>query len=103
VGDVFLDINRAIPCGLIINELVSNSLKHAFPDGRRGEIAVKMDKNKRGKYLLLVKDTGIGFPEGVDFHQTETLGMQLVTDLVRQLDGNIKLKRDEGTEFRIVF
>lgn len=103
VGDVFLDINRAIPCGLIINELVSNSLKHAFPDGRRGEIAVKMDMDKRGKYLLLVKDTGIGFPENVDFHQTDTLGMQLVTDLVKQLNGNIKLKRDGGTEFRIVF
>lgn len=103
VKDIFLDINRAIPCALIVNELVSNSLKHAFPNGDKGEIAVKMDEDKRGRYTLIVRDTGIGFPEKVDFHKTETLGMQLVTDLVRQLKGNIKLKRLEGTEFRIVF
>lgn len=103
VGDVFLDINRAIPCGLIINELVSNSLKHAFPDGKKGKIAVKMNEDKRGNYTLIVRDTGIGFPEGVDYHKTETLGMQLVTDLVSQLNGNIKLTRLRGTEFRIVF
>jgi len=103
VGDVFLDINRAIPCGLIINELVSNSLKHAFPDGKKGEIAVKMNEDKRGNYTLVVRDTGIGFPEKVHIHKTETLGLQLVTDLVSQLNGNIKLTRLGGTEFRIVF
>lgn len=103
VKDVFLDINRAIPSGLIINELVSNSLKHAFPDGKRGEITVAMNKNKRDRYTLIVIDTGIGFPEGLDFQNTETLGMQLVTDLVRQLDGRIKLSRSKGTTFKVVF
>lgn len=103
VKDVFLDINRAIPCGLVINELVSNSLKHAFPDGNKGEIVVEMDENKRGQYTLIVSDSGIGFPEGLDFQNTETLGMQLVTDLVRQLDGRIKLSRLKGTAFKIAF
>ena len=103
VKDVFLDINTAIPCGLIINELVTNSLKHAFPDDRRGEILVKMRADKRGKHTLIVKDTGIGFPERLDFRETETLGMQLVTDLVIQIEGSIKLNREGGTTFTIVF
>lgn len=103
VRDVYLDINRAIPCGLIINELVSNSLKHAFPDGKKGEIGVIMSTDKRGRCTLVIKDTGVGFPKDLDFHKTETLGMQLVTDLVSQLEGRINLKREGGTEFRIVF
>lgn len=103
VKDVFLDINTAIPCGLIINELVTNSLKHAFPDDRRGEILVKMHADKRGKHTLIVKDTGIGFPEELDFRETETLGMQLVTDLVIQIGRSIKLNREGGTTFTIVF
>lgn len=103
VGNVFLDINRAIPCGLIINELVSNSLKHAFADGKKGEITVKMDADRSGKYILVVRDTGVGFPEDLNFYRTKTLGMQLVTDLVSQLEGSIELRRSKGTEFRIVF
>ncbi|MFQ6109808.1 MAG: GAF domain-containing protein, partial [Candidatus Aminicenantales bacterium] len=103
VSDIFLDINRAIPCGLIINELVSNSLKHAFPEGKKGKISVEMNRNKGDRYTLVVRDTGIGFPDGLDFQNSETLGMQLVTALVTQLDGNIKLRRRDGTEFKIVF
>ena len=103
VGDVFLDVNRAIPCGLIINELVSNALKYAFPHNKKGEILVKMNVDKKGNYSLVVRDTGIGFPKDLDFHQTETLGMQLVTDLTAQLEGRVSLKREGGTEFKIVF
>lgn len=103
VDDVFLDINRAIPCGLIVNELVTNSLKHAFPNGREGRIVVKMNGNGRGQISLIVKDNGIGFPEDLDFQKTETLGMQLVTDLVTQIEGKIKLMRERGTEFQVVF
>lgn len=103
VKDVYLDIDRAIPCGLIISEIASNSLKHAFPDGRSGEISVKMHANKKDKYALMIKDTGVGIPEKLDFHKTETLGMQLVTDLVKQLDGTIDLRRNKGTEFKITF
>ena len=103
VRDVCLDINRAIPCGLIINELVSNSLRHAFPADQKGDVQVTMKANQQGKYSLVVNDTGIGFPEDVDFQKTETLGMQLVIDLVNQLGGTIKLKREKGTKFRIAF
>jgi len=103
IVDVYLDINRAIPCGMIINELVSNSLKHAFPDGKGGEVAVKMFADKKKKVTLIVSDTGVGFPEGMDFHETKSMGMQLVTDLTRQIKGTIKLGRDKGTEFKIVF
>jgi len=103
IEDVYLDINRAIPCGLIISELVSNSLNHAFPKGRKGEIIVKMHSDKKGKHTLIIRDTGVGFPEGLDIHETETLGMQLVTDLVKQLEGTIKLNREGGTKFKVTF
>jgi PAS domain S-box-containing protein len=100
---IFLDINKAIPCGLIISELVSNSLKHAFPDKREGKVLIRMTKRNKGKYSLIVKDNGIGFPEDLNFRATETLGLQLVTDLVLQITGSIRLKKTEGTEFTVKF
>jgi PAS domain S-box-containing protein len=100
--NIFLDINRAIPCGLIINELVSNSLKHAFLGDRQGEIHIILE-SKDGKYKLQVKDTGVGFPEEVDFKETESLGLQIVNDLVMQLEGKIQLMRKGGTVFRVAF
>jgi two-component sensor histidine kinase len=103
IDDVFFDIDTTIPCGLIINELVSNSLKHAFPGNRKGEVSVKMHKDQKGHYTLIVKDTGIGFPGDVDFRETDTLGMKLVSDLVKQLKGTIELIRIKGTEFKIIF
>ncbi|MGB8952308.1 MAG: two-component regulator propeller domain-containing protein [Candidatus Aminicenantales bacterium] len=103
VSNAFLDINRAIPCGLIVSELVTNALKHAFPKGSSGEITVHMHGDPTGKFELTVKDTGIGFPKNLDFHQTKTLGMQLVTGLVSQIDGTIELKREKGTEFLVRF
>jgi PAS domain S-box-containing protein len=103
VNNVFLDINSATPCGLIVNELISNSLKHAFPEGRKGEIDIKLYSMEDKKLELIVKDDGVGFPESVDFRQTETLGMQLVNMLVHQLEGTIELLKDGGTEFKIVF
>jgi PAS domain S-box-containing protein len=100
---MFLDINRAIPCGLLISELVSNSLKHAFPEKRKGKISIKMSGHKIHKYRLVVKDNGVGFPEGLNFRETETLGLQLVADLVNQLHGSIDLKKGMGTEFVVNF
>ena len=100
--DAFLDIDTAIPCGLIINELVSNSLKHAFPD-RKGEITVAL-RSLDGSIELRVSDTGAGIPEDIDFRNTETLGLRLVTILAEdQLGGDIALRRTTGTEFRITF
>ncbi len=103
IDNIFFDIDTTVPCGLIINELVSNSLKHAFPGGRKGEVSVKIHKDQKGHYTLIVRDTGVGFPRDVDFRKTNTLGMKLVSDLVKQLKGTIELTRIEGTEFKIVF
>ena len=103
VKDVYLDAKRAIPCGLIITELVSNSLKHAFPNGKKGEISVEMIPDRGKTFSLVIRDTGRGFPEELDFHETKSLGMQLVTGLVDQIDGTIELSRVKGTEFKIVF
>ena len=96
VGGAALDINTAIPCGLIVNELVTNALKHAFPGGRKGEVRVTLRTGAGGKLTLTVGDNGVGWPAEADFRRTETLGMQLVTMLVDQLDGSIELEKKTG-------
>jgi PAS domain S-box-containing protein len=101
--EVHLNINTAIPCGLIVNELVSNALKHAFPEGRSGHLDLDLHRRGGDGYVLRVKDDGVGFPENLDFRKTETLGMQIVSTLVRQIDGSIDLARKMGTEFTIRF
>ncbi|MDP3097620.1 MAG: PAS domain S-box protein [Syntrophales bacterium] len=98
--DVMLSIDTAIPCGLIINELISNALKHAFPDGRRGEIRIEMNQDENGVRIIF-EDNGAGFPAGMDFRNTETLGLQLVNMLVAQLDGAIEMVRNGGTRYVI--
>jgi len=101
--DVALNVDNAVPCGLIINELVSNCLKHAFPDRRKGEITVQVHAVDDILHLR-VQDNGIGIPEDIDFRATETLGLNLVTILAEdQLDGDITLVRRGGTEFCITF
>jgi len=100
---ISFEINTAIPCGLIINELVSNSLKHAFPDRRRGNISISLNSVGEGRYLLTVKDDGIGLPDGLDYQKSPTLGLKLVNALTGQLDGTIDLDRGMGTTFRITF
>jgi two-component sensor histidine kinase len=102
VEDVILGIDTAIPCGLIINELVSNALKHAFPKDRKGEINIELLRNG-DRLTLIVGDDGIGFPEDLDFRQTGSLGLQLVRTLTQQLGGTIELSRSFGTEFKITF
>jgi len=103
IHEVLLGVNTAVPCGLIINELVSNSLKHAFPNGKEGEIRVALRSDNANKFALIVSDNGVGFPKDLDFRNTETLGLQLVTTLVKQLGGTIELDRSGGTEFKITF
>lgn len=102
VENIFLNINMAVPCGLIINELVSNSLKHAFLQGQNGKISIKFYPNGK-KYVLKVADNGTGFPENIDFENTKTLGLQLVNTLVKQLSGSIDICSSSGTSFKIVF
>lgn len=103
IDDVFLGIDTAIPCGLIINELVSNSLKYAFPEGGQGEIRIDLHSEKEGKFSLIVSDSGVGFPKDLDFRNTESLGLQLACTLVDQLQGTIGLDRTGGTKFKIAF
>lgn len=102
VEDISPGMDVAIPCGLIINELVSNALKHAFP---RGEGKIKVVLQKVGTEIqLVISDNGVGIPNDIDFRNTKSLGLQLVTLLAEeQLNGKIELNRLEGTEFRIIF
>ncbi len=107
VKDVLLGVDTAMPCGLVVNELLSNSLKHAFPEGRRGEISITLKKSGvelEPDYELIVSDNGVGIPEGLDIGKTKSLGLQLITTLVsHQLQGKLKLIRTDGTKFHIRF
>ncbi len=100
--DIFLDINTTVPLGLMVNELISNCMKHAFPDAKNGEISIGFHKINEG-YILDISDTGVGFPEDLDFHNTKTLGLQLVNNLADQIDAKINLDRSNGTSFTIEF
>jgi PAS domain S-box-containing protein len=118
VEDAKIDINTAVPLGLIVNELVSNCMKHAFPaiesqkpakgafssqaNEMKGEISISFKKID-DKFILDVKDNGIGFPDELDFKNTDSLGLQLVNSLVEQIDGEIDLNVNNGTEFKITF
>jgi PAS domain S-box-containing protein len=101
---VMLDIDTAIPCGLIVNELVSNALKHAFPDGRSGTIAIELrDAVDSGPYRLIVQDDGIGIAADRIDQFTSSLGLQLVHSLTNQLDGSVDLQCSSGTRLEIQF
>lgn len=103
ISSIHLDIDTAIPCGLIINELVSNSLKYAFIDRLAGEIKICFFPNPCGRFVLIVQDNGLGMPAGLDFCNTESLGLQLVYSLSQQLGATIHLDRTEGTRFTIAW
>lgn len=102
VEDIRLDTNTAIPLGLIINELLTNCLKYAFPDDKKGTITIMLNKND-DKFILIIKDDGIGFPSNLNYKNTDSLGLELVNSLTKQIDGNIELNSVDGTEFRITF
>ena len=111
--DFLLDMDTSIPLGIIINELVSNSLKHAFSGRDKGEIRIELHREEKGEYkkegckdtsfTLIISDNGVGIPENLDIEDLESLGLQLVASLVDQLDGELELKRNNGTEFTIRF
>ncbi len=102
VDEVMLDIDQSIPLGLIVNELVTNSLKHAFPQGESGEINIKFH-TKDDKYMLEVNDNGMGFPPNIDYKNSQSLGLRLVTSLTEQINGKIEFKNIAGTSFKIIF
>jgi two-component sensor histidine kinase/low affinity Fe/Cu permease len=101
--DVSFDIETAIPCGLIINELVTNALKHAFPKGRKGNINISLHELEKNKFRLSVKDNGIGIPKDKDILNAGTLGLRLVMNLSKQINGTVKMDGTNGTSFEITF
>lgn len=108
VAEIEMTVDTAIPCGLIINELVSNALKYAFPEDSTGEICITFAANPshdcaRDSFILVISDNGIGIPEEIDFQSTKSLGLQLVCALTYQLQGVIQLNRTSGTTFEIAF
>lgn len=103
VDDIYLDIDTAVPCGLLVSELVSNALKHAFRDGTCGVIGVEMRCARDDQYQLSVWDDGVGFPLDFDCQQSSSLGLQLVNGLTNQLGGTIEVSKVNGTRFTIWF
>ena len=103
VSQVSLSIALAIPCGLIINELVSNSVKYAFPEIIGGHICISLQERYNSQFILTISDNGVSLPDELDFRNTNSLGLQLVCRLTKQLEGSIELDRRHGTKFKIVF
>ena len=102
VDDITLGIDVLIPCGLIITELVTNSLKYAFKDKESGTIAIGL-RTENSALSLTIKDNGCGLPEGMDFHTTDSLGLKIVSALINQLEGELQIVRDSGTAYKILF
>ena len=102
IKDVYLDIDTAIPCALIINELLTNSLKYAFPHDRTGKLIIEFERSPM-KSFLLVRDDGIGFPEDLDPQKVKSLGFQLVCTLSEQLQGRVEARNAGGAEVKIIF
>lgn len=103
VDNISLSIDAALPCGLIINELVSNAIKYAFPDRRSGNIYIHLNMDEQKHYTLKVGDNGIGLPENIDWQNTRSLGLRLVRTLSQQLGATVELDRSDGTMFFLSF
>jgi two-component sensor histidine kinase len=101
--NIALHVDKAIPCGLILNELISNSLKHAFPNNRQGVIRVALRTLSDGRLCLEVKDNGIGIPANLDVLKSKSLGMQLVCDLAAQFKAALEVIGQDGALFRLTF
>jgi PAS domain S-box-containing protein len=103
-ANVYLPVTQAVPCALVLNELISNSLKHAYRDGQKGTMSITMQQSNDGTTLLKVQDDGLGIPENIDIGWVKSLGLKLVRNIVyKQLNGKIRIIRNKGTEFIIEF
>lgn len=103
IGDVTIAVDKAIPCGLILNELITNALKHAFPGGRHGTIRVELARADSGRLRLAVADDGIGFPEGFNLRDQKSLGLRLLGTLAKQLDASLTSSGSGGASFELTF
>ena len=101
--DVWVGLDTATPCGLLLHELLTNCFKHAFPEGRTGRVRVALQATAEQSLMLRVGDTGCGFPDDLDFQTTDSLGLRLVRAMADQLRGTIALERAEGTQVTIIF
>jgi len=102
IEEIYLSIDKSIPIGLMVNELITNAVKHAFPEEREGNIVISLNKNQN-LLEIRVKDNGIGMPNRINFQNPSTLGLKLVTILAEQLDGNVRVYRRKGTSIKCVF
>ena len=101
--EIYLDLNKAIPFGMLINEIITNILKHAFPGRKKGELSLRLYRDGNRKIRLLVNDNGIGIPEEVNIENPSTIGLQLIKDLTQQLGGEIQIKSNGGTKIKLIF
>jgi two-component sensor histidine kinase len=101
-GSVKLPLAQAIPCGLLVNELLTNALKHGFPNGRAGAVLVKLDSDD-GECILTVSDDGVGLPPDLAVENTPSLGLRLVSVLANQLRGVLRVHREPETRFTVLF
>ena len=103
IEPITLDLNQAVPCGLLCNELLTNIFKHAFPGDMTGTVRISMKKTKDGKNKLTIEDDGVGFTEKLEEAGQSSLGLQLIQDLVTQLGGTLSLNKNKGTSYTIIF
>ena len=101
--DICIDINRAIPCGLILNELITNALKYAFIGRREGKLSISLKRLKSNSHEITVMDNGVGLPEDIERKKQDSLGLQLVTMLTKQLQGQLIIESQGGAKFQIIF
>jgi two-component sensor histidine kinase len=103
VDPLFFGIDVAVPCGLLLNELISNALKHAFPQGRKGEVHVALHAGADGSTSVTVRDNGVGFPSDLEIQSATSVGLGLVKTLTDQLRGVLEMSRNGGTTFTLTF
>lgn len=103
IDDIFLGIKEAIPCGLLMTEILSNAMKYAFPGEKTGKVTIRFKRSGRGTYTLTMADDGIGLPGGIDLESATTLGMELIRELTKQIKGSVSVVSDGGTAYTVRF
>lgn len=103
VDDIRLDVNQAVPFGLILNEAITNSIKYAFPDSRPGLIKIILRQTKENEYLLVIADNGVGLPSNFNIDANNSMGVSLIKGLSRQLNGTLEIQNQDGLTLKIVF